>query len=44
VNRGYDQHAESGYPSLFIPGPADEVARTSASAGASIPHLMLGRK
>lgn len=24
--------------------PADEVARTSASAGASIPHLMLGRK
>jgi len=31
-------------PSLFIPGPADEVARTSASAGASIPQLMLGRK
>ena len=30
--------------SLFIPGPADEVARTSASAGASIPQLMLGRK
>jgi hypothetical protein len=30
--------------SLFIPGPADEVARTLASAGASIPQLMLGRK
>ncbi|HNB50514.1 MAG TPA: DUF6326 family protein [Anaerolineales bacterium] len=28
--------------SLFIPGAADEVARTSASAGASIPQLMLG--
>lgn len=27
--------------SLFIPGAADEVARTSASAGASIPQLML---
>ena len=26
--------------SLFIPGAADEVARTSASAGASIPQLM----
>jgi hypothetical protein len=30
--------------SLFIPGPADEVAWTSASAGASIPQLMSGRK
>lgn len=28
--------------SLFIPGAADEVARTAASAGASIPQLMLG--
>ena len=28
--------------SLFIPGSAEEVARTSASAGASIPQLMLG--
>ncbi|NUM44072.1 MAG: hypothetical protein HUU38_05140 [Anaerolineales bacterium] len=27
--------------SLFIPGAADEVARTAASAGASIPQLML---
>jgi hypothetical protein len=27
--------------SLFIPGAAEEVARTSASAGASIPQLML---
>jgi len=29
-------------PEMFV--PADEVARTSASAGASIPQLMLGRK
>lgn len=28
--------------SLFIPGATDEVARTAASAGASIPQLMLG--
>ena len=28
--------------SLFIPGAAEEVARTSASAGVSIPQLMLG--
>ena len=28
--------------SLYIPGSAEEVARTSASAGASIPQLMLG--
>ena len=28
--------------SLFIPGSAEEVARTSANAGASIPQLMLG--
>lgn len=28
--------------SLFIPGAAEEVARTSASTGASIPQLMLG--
>jgi len=28
--------------SLFIPGSAEELARTSASAGASIPQLMLG--
>jgi hypothetical protein len=27
--------------SLFIPGAAEEVARTAASAGASIPQLML---
>lgn len=27
--------------SLFIPGAAEEVARTSASAGTSIPQLML---
>ncbi len=27
--------------SLFIPGAADEVARTAANAGASIPQLML---
>ncbi len=27
--------------SLFIPGAAEEVAQTSASAGASIPQLML---
>ncbi len=27
--------------SLFIPGSAEELARTSASAGASIPQLML---
>lgn len=27
--------------SLFIPGAAEEVARTSANAGASIPQLML---
>jgi hypothetical protein len=30
--------------SLFIPGPANEVARTMASAGASIPQLMLSHK
>ena len=30
--------------SLFISGPADEVARISSSAGAFIPQLMLGRK
>ncbi len=30
--------------SLFIPGSADEVARTSSSTGASIPQLMLGCK
>jgi hypothetical protein len=28
--------------SLFIPGALEEVARTAASAGASIPQLMLG--
>jgi hypothetical protein len=28
--------------SLFIPGATDEVAKTAASAGASIPQLMLG--
>ncbi len=28
--------------SLFIPGSAEEVAKTAASAGASIPQLMLG--
>ena len=28
--------------SLFIPGSTDEVARTAASADASIPQLMLG--
>ena len=28
--------------SLYIPGATDEVARTSASTGASIPQLMLG--
>jgi hypothetical protein len=28
--------------SLFIPGATDEVARTAASMGASIPQLMLG--
>ena len=28
--------------SLFIPGAAEEVAKTAASAGASIPQLMLG--
>lgn len=28
--------------SLFIPGSAEELARTSASTGASIPQLMLG--
>ena len=28
--------------SLYIPGSAEEVAKTSASAGASIPLLMLG--
>ena len=28
--------------SLYIPGSAEEVARTSASTGASIPQLMLG--
>ena len=28
--------------SLFIPGATDEVARYAASAGASIPQLMLG--
>mgnify|MGYP001029598137 CR=1 FL=1 len=28
--------------SLFIPGAPDEVARTAASTGASIPQLMLG--
>ena len=28
--------------SLFIPGATDEVAKTSASTGASIPQLMLG--
>jgi hypothetical protein len=28
--------------SLFIPGSAEEVARTAASTGASIPQLMLG--
>lgn len=28
--------------SLFIPGSTEEVARTAASAGASIPQLMLG--
>jgi len=27
---------------LFIPGSMDEVAKTAASAGASIPQLMLG--
>ena len=28
--------------SIYIPGSAEELARTSASAGASIPQLMLG--
>ena len=28
--------------SLFIPGALEEVARTAASMGASIPQLMLG--
>lgn len=28
--------------SLYIPGSAEELARTSASSGASIPQLMLG--
>ena len=28
--------------SLFIPGAAEEVAKTAASTGASIPQLMLG--
>jgi hypothetical protein len=28
--------------SLYIPGTADELARTAASTGASIPQLMLG--
>jgi hypothetical protein len=28
--------------SLYIPGSAEEVAKTSASAGATIPQLMLG--
>ena len=28
--------------SLFIPGATDEVAKTAASVGASIPQLMLG--
>jgi len=28
--------------SLFIPGATDELAKTSASTGASIPQLMLG--
>ena len=28
--------------SLFIPGATDEVAKTAASTGASIPQLMLG--
>ena len=28
--------------SLYIPGAAEEVAKTAASAGASIPQLMLG--
>ncbi|HNS04041.1 MAG TPA: DUF6326 family protein [Anaerolineae bacterium] len=28
--------------SLFIPGAAEEVARTAASTGASVPQLMLG--
>jgi hypothetical protein len=28
--------------SLFVPGSAEEVAKTAASAGASIPQLMLG--
>ena len=28
--------------SLYIPGAAEEMARTSASVGASIPQLMLG--
>jgi len=30
--------------SLFIPSLADEAARTSTNAGASIPQLMSGRK
>jgi hypothetical protein len=33
-----------GILSLFISGPADEVASTSASASESIPQLILGRK
>ena len=32
---------KAGILSLFIPGAAEEVARTSANAGASIPQLML---
>ena len=32
---------KEGVLSLYIPGSAEELARTSASAGASIPQLML---
>ena len=32
---------KEGILSLYIPGSAEELARTSASAGASIPQLML---
>ena len=33
---------KEGILSLYIPGSAEELARTSANVGASIPQLMLG--
>ena len=42
VDRGHDQHAESGYPGIVHPWVPEEVAITSVSTGASIPQLMLG--